>query len=71
MASVYVTSQNDRLDRICKDQYGSEQGGTVEAVLNANPFLAKYGSLYAAGISITLPRISSPSNTSDTVSLWS
>jgi len=31
-----VTEDNERIDRIARDLYGSERGGTVEGLLGAN-----------------------------------
>lgn len=68
---TYITIQGDRLDRICKSHYGSERGGTVERVLDANPGLAALGPIYSAGIEIELPDIASTVQTVEVVHLWS
>jgi phage tail protein X len=70
-SSIYVTIQNDRLDKICRATYGSERGGTVEAVLNANRGLAALGPLYPAGTKITLPDLGTPQlPIKQTINLW-
>ena len=72
MSAIYVTAQNDRLDRICRDYYGSERGGNVEAVLAANLNLADLGPIYAAGVEIVLPDITTAQQqpTKTTINLW-
>lgn len=51
----YRTIDGDMLDAICKAELGSE--AHVPAVLEANPHLADLGSVYPAGIVITLPAV--------------
>lgn len=45
MSNGKITTKNpeDRLDRVAKREYGTEQGGTVEALFDANPGLADKG----------------------------
>lgn len=50
----YITTQQDRLDRICASFYGKTRG-IVEAILEINPKLADYGSYFPAGVAIQLP----------------
>lgn len=52
----YMTSDNDRLDLVCFRHYGF-CSPRVEAVLEANPGLAKLGPVYEAGTVINLPDI--------------
>ena len=44
-----------RIDRIAKDLYGSEQGGTVALLWSANPGLADQGVFIAPGTVIAVP----------------
>lgn len=69
MAS-YTTSQGDRLDWVCFKYYGTERGGTVEAVLAANRGLADYGADLPAGLTIDLPDLPAPAAEVDTIRLW-
>lgn len=66
---TYITRQQDMIDDICRRHYGSHDGGTVEAVLNANPALALQPPILPAGIAITLPDIVPPSAATP-VRLW-
>ena len=52
--STYTTCDNDRLDLIAWHYYGFVSG-SVEAILEANPFLAHEGSLLPAGLTLVLP----------------
>lgn len=70
MSRLYVTIQNDRLDQICKAQYGTERNGTVEAVLRSNRYLAALGPLYDSGVEIFLPDLPVGPRTVGTVHLW-
>lgn len=55
MTSYTVAWGGERLDRIAKAIYGSEQDGTVEALLDANPGLAALGFLIPAGTVVAVP----------------
>nr|WP_306891916.1 tail protein X [Ancylobacter amanitiformis] len=56
MCRVYrVTRDGERLDRIAKAELGTEKGGTVEAILDLNPGLARLGPHFPAGTLIKLP----------------
>ena len=55
-----VQEETERLDRIAKALYGSEQGGTIEALLNANPGLAALGPLIPRGTRIGVPERPAP-----------
>lgn len=49
-----------RIDKLAKASYGSEQGGTVEAILDANPGLADLiwpSGIIPAGTDVILPEI--------------
>lgn len=50
-----VRVNGERIDRLAKRLYGSEQGGTVEALLSANPGLAQDGPELPAGRPIEVP----------------
>lgn len=61
MASVVVTGESERLDRIAKAGLGSERGGAVEALLEANPGLAARGPFATLGTRLKLPnKVSAP-----------
>lgn len=55
MSRVYITSDGDILDAICKRELGSE--AHVTAVLAVNPRLADLGPVYPPGLAITLPEV--------------
>ncbi|WIV25624.1 tail protein X [Pseudomonas sp. M2(2023)] len=59
MATICRTSDGDLLDVICQHHYGN-LNGTVEAVLKANPDLAREPQPYRAGLLIVLPELSAP-----------
>ncbi|MCE1055253.1 tail protein X [Pseudomonas alloputida] len=59
MATICRTSDGDLLDVICQHHYGN-LNGTVEAVLEANPDLAREPQPYRAGLLIVLPELSAP-----------
>lgn len=53
---IYRTTRDgERLDRIAKAELGTEKGGTVEAILDLNPGLARLGPLFPVGTRIKLP----------------
>lgn len=52
--SQYRTKTGDVLDAICYKNYAGRPGAT-EAVLEANPGLANYGTILPAGLTINLP----------------
>ncbi|MBU2709312.1 tail protein X [Zooshikella marina] len=66
----YRTKQNDSLDAICWHYYDKprEVGYYVLNVLAANPDLAELGPVLPAGLTIELPDLSSPVQT--TQKLW-
>ena len=67
--ATYRTNDGDVLDRICFDWYG-RRPGAVEAVLEANPGLAKQGPVFAAGVLIELPDLPAPVKDTGAVRLW-
>jgi len=68
--SEYTTRQGDRIDYICWKHYGTERGGTVEAVLEANPGIGAYGPTLPAGLAITLPELTKPALAETVINLW-
>ncbi|UXM94330.1 MULTISPECIES: tail protein X [unclassified Bartonella] len=64
----YKTIQGEMLDRICRKIYGDESG-YVEAVLEANPGLAKKGEPLPFGTLIMLPEVEK-NNELNLVYLW-
>lgn len=69
-AAKYTTRDGDSVDLICWRYYGSERGGTTEAVLEANTGLAGYGPILPAGLSITLPAYALPVKSEKLINLW-
>lgn len=69
-ATTYITRQGDTVDSICWKHYGTERGGTTEAVLEANRGLAANGPILPAGLSITLPELAAPAKAETTINLW-
>lgn len=65
MSKIYISLDNDELDKICFDYYGSH---SIEEVLLANRDLAKKLPLLPAGTQIILPDIEVKS--ADKVRLW-
>lgn len=59
MATTCRTSSGDLLDMICHHYYG-HLNGTVEAVLEHNPDLAREAQPYRAGLMIELPELAAP-----------
>jgi phage tail protein X len=51
-----ITKDGDMADRLCFNWYGTHDGGVLEAMLEANPILARYGLLLPAGLALTMPR---------------
>ncbi|MCC3798273.1 tail protein X [Vibrio parahaemolyticus] len=64
----YQTKRGDMLDWICHQHYG-QRPKVVEAVLEANPGLAKHGPVLPAGLIITLPDLG-PAEKKNRISLW-
>ncbi len=65
----YKTADGDMLDAICFAHYGNETP-FVEKVLDANRELAALGSVYPAGVVITLPDLPAEKAKINVVSLW-
>lgn len=68
MADVTRTGQREVLDVVCRRSYGDESD-YVEAVLEANPGLAKLGPVLPFGTAIVLPEIETVSE-QPVVTLW-
>lgn len=68
--SKYITRQGDRVDFICWKHYGTERGGTVEAVLEANPGIGGNGTTLPAGLTIELPELTLPAKAEAVINLW-
>lgn len=68
MAKIIRTSDGDRLDTLCYRYYGN-LNGTVEAVVSANPGLAKMPQPFASGVIIRLPDL--PVQAKKQIQLWS
>ncbi len=66
----HVTVEGERLDQIAWTVYG-RQLGVVEALLVANPGLARFDIRLPAGLAIELPELDLTTNTAQQVSLWS
>lgn len=64
----YQTRRGDMLDWICHQHYG-QRPKAVEAVLEANPGLARYGPILPAGLVIELPDLG-PSEQKNRIRLW-
>ncbi|WP_230425796.1 tail protein X [Spartinivicinus ruber] len=64
----YRTQQNDMLDAICHKYY---QGNiaALDAVLAANPGIAKHGALLPAGLTLKLPEIATEQK-DQRITLW-
>ncbi|AIO41949.1 phage Tail Protein X family protein [Burkholderia cenocepacia] len=68
MAKILRTSDGDILDTLCYANYGTLKG-TVEAVYEANPGLAREPQPFRAGVLITLPDLDAPRV--EPIQLWS
>lgn len=68
MARTLRTSDGDVLDTLCHAAYGT-LSGTVEAVYEANPGLAREPQPFRAGVLITLPDLDAPRD--EPIQLWS
>lgn len=55
MKAYTVDEDFERLDRIARDLFGSKRGGTVEALLTANPGLADRGFILPRGTVVMVP----------------
>ncbi|MCL2829438.1 MAG: tail protein X [Betaproteobacteria bacterium] len=68
MAKIIRTSEGDILDSLCYAIYGN-LSGTVEAVLDQNPGLARVAQPYDSGVLIAFPDLPPPQR--DDLQLWS
>ncbi|WP_182085197.1 tail protein X [Aureimonas sp. ME7] len=53
----FLVEKSDRIDRIAREAYGTEGGGTVEALLDANPGLADVVDAVPVGLRLTVPDV--------------
>jgi phage tail protein X len=68
---IYVTKQGDMVDAIAKRAYGTERGGTTEALLEANRGIADLGAKLPENITIIIPDLPPRAPTElRTVDLW-
>ncbi|MBU2708813.1 tail protein X [Zooshikella marina] len=65
----YETQQNDMLDAICHQYYQGDIT-TLDAVLDANPGIAKHGAQLPAGLVIELPDIHIEAVKDQRMTLW-
>lgn len=69
MAAQHIrTQQNETVDALCWRYYGRTQGA-VEAVLQANPGLARRGLLLPHGMLVLMPVLPTPP-TQQLTQLW-
>lgn len=67
----YITTENDRLDKIAKKVYGTEREGLTEKILMANRGLAARGSRYPIGVELTIPTLEfKPPSDRGRLELW-
>ena len=69
MAESYTTQEADTVDLIAWNRYGRTKGVT-EAILRANPGLAKLGPVLDAGVKMTLPDVAAEAVTKTVVRIW-
>ena len=70
-SSLYTTVDDDYVDRIVWQWYGTSSPGLVERVYSANPGLAARGLRLPAGIAIELPEVEVSPAAPETVTLFS
>ena len=68
-STSYTTAGGEMIDDIAWRHYG-HQRGTTEAVLDANPGLAAEAQPLRPGLTIRLPTVAAPSDTSRPVKLY-
>ncbi|KVN77134.1 phage tail protein [Burkholderia stagnalis] len=68
MAKTLRTSDGDVLDTLCHKHYGT-LSGTVEAVYEANPGLAREAQPFRSGVLIVMPVLEVPRD--EPIQLWS
>lgn len=66
---TYITKDGDTADYIAWKYYGNQDAGTVEALVDANKWLADRGPVLPAGLVINLPEIKTPATTQG-IKLW-
>ena len=63
MITRVIAPGGERLDRVAQELYGTERGGTVEALLLANPGLAALGPIIPEGVRLMVPeRVTEPTS---------
>lgn len=65
----YHSKDGDTADSIAFAVYGRQDGGLVEALIEANPGLADLGPVLAAGLRLAIPDAPEPA-VSQGVRLW-
>lgn len=68
MAQQIRTHQAETVDALCWRHYGRTLG-TVEAVLQSNPGLARHGLVLPQGLLVLMPDLQAPPKKT-TVTLW-
>ena len=68
MATQIRTQQSETVDALCWRHYGRTLGA-VEAVLQANPGLARHGLVLPQGLLVLMPDLAA-APTKTTVTLW-
>lgn len=66
----YQVTRDTRLDILVARLLGSASGGTVEAVLAANPGLAAHGAVVPAGTVLLVPEVSVATPTQTFPRVW-
>lgn len=66
----YQVTRDTRLDILVARLLGSASGGTVEAVLAANPGLAAHGAVVPAGTVLLVPEVSVATATQTFPRVW-
>lgn len=67
--TVTTLEPGERIDRLAKRLYGDEKTGGVEALLDANPGLAEYGSELPGGLNLYAPDITTETQ-AETIRPW-
>ncbi len=67
---VYRASQNQRIDQICREVYGTEQDGVVDTVYAANPEILALGPVLPLGTLVMLPIIERKVREYKIIQLW-
>ncbi len=71
LVSRYKIEADDaRIDRIAKELYGTEQDGTMEALLDANPGLAANGPFVPRDTILNVPEKPAPPPAADDTRPW-